>query len=87
MLLFRSEETVNWWCAAHDIPRRPLVNLAQLWQLAIHWYGNRLTVESRRPAPDETQAPKKFNTQITKRQYTPGYFGICSLKICLGFGF
>jgi len=29
------------------------VNLAQLWQLAVHWYSNRLTVESRRPAPDE----------------------------------
>jgi len=53
MLLFRSEETVNLWCAAHDIPRRPLVNLTQLWQLAVQWYGDRLTVESRRPAPDE----------------------------------
>ena len=53
MLLFRSEETVNLWCAAHHIPRRPLVNLTQLWQLAVHWYGNRLTLESRRPAPDE----------------------------------
>ena len=53
MLLFRSEENVNQWCAAHNIPRRALVNLQQLWQLAVHWYANRLTVESRRPAPDE----------------------------------
>lgn len=53
MLLFRSEETVNRWCAAHNIPRRPLVSLEQLWFLATTWYGNRLTVESRRPAPDE----------------------------------
>ena len=53
MLLFRSEETVDLWCASHDIPRRPLVNLTQLWHLAVQWYGNRLTVESRRPAPDE----------------------------------
>ena len=53
MLLFRWEETVNLWCASHDIPRRPLVNLTQLWQLAVQWYGNRLTLESRRPAPDE----------------------------------
>ena len=53
MLLFRSEETVNQWCAAHNTPRRPLVNLEQLWQLAVHWYANRLTVESHRPAPDE----------------------------------
>jgi Alkylmercury lyase len=53
MLLFRSEETVNQWCATHNIARRPIVDLEQLWQLAVHWYSNRLTVESRRPAPDE----------------------------------
>jgi hypothetical protein len=53
MLLFRSEETVNAWCTAHNIPPRPLVNLEQLWQLALHWYANRLTVESRRPGTDE----------------------------------
>ena len=59
MLLFRSEETVDQWCAAHNIPRRPLVNLQQLWQLAVHWYANRLTVESRRPAPDEERLPEQ----------------------------
>jgi hypothetical protein len=53
MLLFRSEETVNAWCAAHGLPLRPLINLEQLWHLAVTWYGNRLTVESRRPAADE----------------------------------
>jgi hypothetical protein len=25
----------------------------QLWRLAVAWYANRLTVGSRRPAPDE----------------------------------
>ncbi len=53
MLLFRSEETVMQWCAAHGIPVRPLVTLTQLWSLAVTWYANRLTVDSRRPAPDE----------------------------------
>jgi hypothetical protein len=53
MLLFRSEETVNAWCESHRVPRRPLINLEQLWQLALAWYANRLTVESRRPGPDE----------------------------------
>jgi len=53
MLLFRSEETVDLWCAAHNFCRRPIINLEQLWQLAVHWYANRLTIESRRPAPDE----------------------------------
>ncbi len=53
MLLFRSEETVNRWCESRGTPRRPVVSLDQLWQLAVAWYANRLTVESRRPGPDE----------------------------------
>ena len=53
MLLFRSEETVDLWCKAHGIPKRPLINLEQLWHLAVTWYGNRLTVESRRPGAHE----------------------------------
>jgi hypothetical protein len=53
MLLFRSEESVNRWCESKELPRRPLVSLEQLWQLAVIWYGNRLSVESRRPAADE----------------------------------
>lgn len=53
MLLFRSEENVDLWCESRGIPKRPLIKLEQLWQLAVHWYGNRLTVESRRPAADE----------------------------------
>jgi hypothetical protein len=53
MLFFRSEEHVNRWCQAHNLPRRPIISLEQLWFLATTWYGNRLTVESRRPGPDE----------------------------------
>jgi hypothetical protein len=53
MLLFRSEETVDRWCESRRTLRRPLVNLDQLWQLSVAWYANRLTIESRRPAPDE----------------------------------
>jgi hypothetical protein len=56
MLLFRSEETVNAWCESHRVPRRPLINLEQLWQLALAWYENRLTMESRRPGRDEMVA-------------------------------
>ncbi len=53
MLFFRSEEHVQRWCAEHGVPQRPIITLQQLWQLALAWYENRLTVESRRPAPDE----------------------------------
>ncbi len=53
MLLFRSEETVTEWCKARGLPKRPLINLDQLWYLAKTWYENRLAVESRRPGSDE----------------------------------
>ena len=53
MLLFRSEENVDAWCRDRGLPRRPLVDLEQLWELALTWYGTRLTVESRRPAASE----------------------------------
>jgi hypothetical protein len=53
MLLFRSEETVEAWCAERNLPVRPMVTLEQLWMMAQEWYGNRLTEDSRRPGPDE----------------------------------
>lgn len=53
MLLFRSEETADAWCAAHGRARGGLVTLDQLWHLAVAWYANRLTPESRRPGPEE----------------------------------
>jgi Alkylmercury lyase len=53
MLFFRSEEHVDQWCKANGTTKRPIVSLDQLWRLAVTWYGNRLTIESRRPAPDE----------------------------------
>ncbi len=56
MLLFRSEETVTQWCEAYSVPKQPIITLEQLWHLAVTWYENRLTVDSRRPAPDEMVA-------------------------------
>ena len=53
MLLFRSEESVESWCAARGLPVRPMMTLEQLWVLANAWYANRLTAEYRRPGPDE----------------------------------
>jgi hypothetical protein len=49
MLLFRSEEEVEGWCRDNGVPKRPLLSLEQLWVLAVEWYRNRLTVDSRRP--------------------------------------
>lgn len=55
MLLFRSEEHVERWCGSHQVPKRPLVSLAQLWELAVAWYSSRLTPEARRPMGAEIQ--------------------------------
>jgi len=53
MLGFRSEAHVDAWCEKRELPRRPIVNLEQQWHLAKTWYENRLTVELRRPGPEE----------------------------------
>jgi Alkylmercury lyase len=53
MLFFRSEELVEAWCQARGIAPRPVVTMAQLWELAVAWYANRLSAEARRPAPAE----------------------------------
>jgi hypothetical protein len=53
MLFFRGEEQVDRWCAANNVPRRPLVTLDQLWRLSVAWYSTRLSPEARRPGPAE----------------------------------
>ena len=55
MLVFRSEEHVDRWCAVRGLPRRPVVTLDQLWQLAVAWYSNRLTPDARRPMGAEVR--------------------------------
>jgi len=55
MLLFRDEEHVDRWCERRGLPKRPLVSLPQLWQLAVAWYGERLTPQARRPMGDEVR--------------------------------
>ncbi len=56
MLFFRSEEAIEAWCRARGHPVRPAVGMAQLWQLAVRWYGNRMDPDSRRPDAEEIVA-------------------------------
>lgn len=53
MLFFRSEERAREWCATRGATPGPCVRMDQLWGLAVRWYASRLTVEARRPKPDE----------------------------------
>ena len=41
MLLFRSEQHVDRWCAQWNRPRGGTLTLSQGWRLAQEWYGDR----------------------------------------------
>jgi hypothetical protein len=47
MLLFRSEEQVDAWCAATGEPRGEVLTLAQVWTLSQAWYGDRMDPDFR----------------------------------------
>lgn len=53
MLFFRSEGLIDEWCRSRGVPRRPVVRMDQLWQLATTWYATRLEASARRPGPAE----------------------------------
>lgn len=59
MLLFRSEEEIDRWCAATGEPRGEAVPLRQVWELSREWYGNRMSPEFRGRSAD--QAVEVFN--------------------------
>ena len=56
MLLFRSEEHVDRWCAERKLQRGAVFSLEQGWRLAQAWYGDRLDPQWRRRTVDEAQA-------------------------------
>ena len=56
MLLFRSEEHVDRWCAARGIARGAMFTPEQMWQVAKPWFERRLAPDWRRFAADEAEA-------------------------------
>jgi hypothetical protein len=56
MLLFRSEEHVDRWCAAKGVAHGASFPLSQCWALARAWFAGRLTAAWRRRTPEEAQA-------------------------------
>jgi hypothetical protein len=42
MLLFRSEEHIDRWCADRNLPRGAVLTIEQGWRLAHAWYFDRL---------------------------------------------
>ena len=55
MLFFRSEESLNAWCAARGAAPGPAVTMEQLWDLSRLWFASRLSPDGRRPGPAEVR--------------------------------
>jgi hypothetical protein len=56
MLLFRSEQHVDRWCAQWNRPRGGIVSLSQTLRLAEEWYEDRLNPAWRPKTVREAQA-------------------------------
>ena len=56
MLIFRSEEHIDRWCAFRELPRGGTMSTEQCWQLARAWYGDKLSPDWRRKTLDEAEA-------------------------------
>ena len=56
MLLFRSEEHIDRWSAARDLPRGSVMTPEQCWRLARGWYEDKLQPDWRRHTLEETEA-------------------------------
>jgi hypothetical protein len=56
MLLFRSEDHVDRWCASHHVSRGAVFTPAQMWTLATLWHSRRLDPDWRRFTIDEAHA-------------------------------
>jgi hypothetical protein len=56
MRLFRSEEEIDDWCAAHGRERGAVLTLEELERLATAWYGDRLRADWRPRTREESEA-------------------------------
>jgi hypothetical protein len=56
MLLFRSEDHADRWCAGRGVQRGAVFTPAQMWTVAQRWHGRRLEPDWRRFTPDEAHA-------------------------------
>jgi hypothetical protein len=56
MLLFRSEEHIDRWCAQRRVERGAIFSLEQVNALARTWYTDKLSPEYRRKTAAEAQA-------------------------------
>jgi hypothetical protein len=55
MLLFRSEEHIERWCAAHRLSRGAVIAPEVAWRLASAWYADRLNADYQRKTVEEAE--------------------------------
>lgn len=55
MLIFRSEEHIDRWCAARDLARGAVLTPDTAWDLARAWYREKVHPHWRRHTPEETE--------------------------------
>jgi hypothetical protein len=56
MLIFQSEDHLDRWCRARDLPRGGILTPEQGWRLAYAWYKDKVNPDWRRYTPDEAEA-------------------------------
>jgi hypothetical protein len=56
MLIFRSEDHIDRWCEARELPRGAVLLPEQAWRLAHAWFRDRVKPEWRRHTLEETEA-------------------------------
>lgn len=56
MLIFRSEEHIDRWCAPREIPRGAVLSAQIAWELARAWYEDKVHAHWRRHTVDEAEA-------------------------------
>ena len=56
MLIFRSEEHVDRWCAFRELPRGGTMSPEQCWRLAQAWYADKASPDWRRRTLEEAEA-------------------------------
>ena len=56
MRLFRSEEHIDRWRSARDLPLGGTMTPEQCWRLAQAWYGDKLSPDWRRKSLEEAEA-------------------------------
>lgn len=56
MLLFRGEGHIERWRRQWSQPRGGVLTIAQAWELARSWYGDKMSPDWRRATLDEAEA-------------------------------